>query len=258
MGRVGDDHVGGRDLGHHPAPRHLALGGANLGLDFGIALGLLGFLAQLFARHLELLGVLPELVRHVDCGDCHQRADDQHEALQQQVTQVGAADIERLQRQRHDFLLLAAHHHPCNIADQPGLAQRLAQLHQRIGRHHPGQTAHRVELAEAGHEGLGAEVPAAYKQGRAHRHQHQQSADGRERQQHVDQQRGRTRDQQVHVIGLLALEHQAVAEQAAELCDQPAAEHPEGAAGSEQHAAGGQLARTRHVALLARIVQAFL
>jgi hypothetical protein len=76
MGRVGDDHVGRRDGGHHPLARRLPLQLADAALDLGVALEFLAFLLEFLASHLELVVVLPDLEWHIDRNDQQHRRND--------------------------------------------------------------------------------------------------------------------------------------------------------------------------------------
>src|SRR5688572_3868682 len=80
--RVGDHDVGRGYVLQHAATRQRALCLANAAAGFGRAFALLVFFLHFLARHAQVLGVLPELVRHVDRGD-HRQAAGQH---QQRVT----------------------------------------------------------------------------------------------------------------------------------------------------------------------------
>ncbi|MNN29229.1 hypothetical protein D3C81_1428230 [compost metagenome] len=128
VGRVSDDHVGGRHLAHHPPPRHRLLLGADAPLDVRITLGLLVLLAQVFLAHAQLLGMAPQLVGHVDADHQHQRQHAPRAGQRRQVQGIGERLRQRLAHQRHHLAHVPGdelHGHP---ADQQRLGKRLRQL----------------------------------------------------------------------------------------------------------------------------------
>jgi hypothetical protein len=251
---VHDHEVGLRHRGEHAVVGHLAHLQLQLGLDLGVALDLFVFLLHLFDAHAQAAHQQLALQRHVD-----ERKQRQHHQHQQQTARHQAAAFGQCGRQRQHQqggvlhpVLPQVHRadHAQHQCQQAGL-QRGGQLLQR---EQAPETAERVELVKAGLKRLHREVPPT-----------RQQAGG----QGGDDDDAEHRRQQPHHLGALldqVLDHRARRGQPAGVEAQAGGEQPAG--GVDQRAARqgqqrdaqakgaevAEVARARHLAFTARLV----
>ena len=155
--RVGDDHIGGRHVRHHPLFGDGALPRPDAGLQLRIALRLLALLLDLLLAHFELLLVLPALIEVVDRCE-HQHA---HHDTHRHIEEDAANKAERV----HD--VHARSHHKLGIAvagggvrdrpDEADLDNRLGQVDECATGEEPLQTFGRIDAIEIGGHRFGRE-----------------------------------------------------------------------------------------------------
>ncbi len=256
MGRVGDHHVGLGHLGHHPAPRHLALQLTDPALDVRVALAFLVLLLDLFLGHAQLLEVVPELPGHVDRGHQQQRTGGQRAAQQHQLEQAQQRLLHRRVHQRHGVRQMAPQHPEADASDQQRLGDGLGQLDQRLRGEQPPQPLERGQPGEIGQQRLGREQPAAEHHRRQQRGDGEQQQQGQHPQQRFPHQLREAGQHAGRIVRHGGLERQRGAHHGIELAAEHPAQAPQACHAGHQHHEGAELARTHHLPLLARLFQA--
>ena len=146
--RVRDDHVGLRHFLHHALARHLLLHLADAALHFGRAFAFLVFLADFLAAHAHLLGVLPQLIRHVEARDDQQAGGDREQRLAAQLHGVSDRLLQRLATQRQQRRRVVPQHDHRDDRDDAELRQRLGQLDEAAHREHALDAFERIQPVE--------------------------------------------------------------------------------------------------------------
>jgi hypothetical protein len=120
----------------------------------------------LLATHAHLLGVLPQLIRHVDACDDQQTRGDQEQPLAADLSRVTDCLLQRLAAERHQRWRVVPQHDRRDDRDDAELRHGLDQLDQAAHREHALDAFERIEAAELRHHRARSEAPAAERQRR--------------------------------------------------------------------------------------------
>ncbi|MNT32479.1 hypothetical protein D3C72_1683620 [compost metagenome] len=226
MGRVGDDHVGLGNGGHHPSLGHFALELANALFDLRPPLLILVLVTHFLLGHFEFLDALPELDRHIHGSDDDQSASHPQGTPTDHLHAVNDRAVQRFVSDAQQIVDVRRQHQQRHEQHDEKLRQSFEQFGNGLGGEHALEPGAGVHPAELGRHGAGRKQPAAkgnradqrgQQQGDHHRLNRQQGNLSRVQQvgahraliQHHLSRQGKVQAHQVHhVLGQRSTENQ--------------------------------------------------
>ncbi len=160
MCRVGDDHVGIGDHGHHPVAPDFGLLPANPLADQGVALGLLELVLDLLLVHLDGPGVLPLLVGKVQKPQHEERSCKFQREIEEHGEDVADADPGIGLRNAIEVLYLGFESEVQDGEEDGRLEDGLCRFHEGPEGEHALEALCGMEAVGLGDQGLDGDLEA--------------------------------------------------------------------------------------------------